>query len=116
VRRALLLMEQNLTRPLPVTDIAAQLGLSVRQLERLCRSDLGAGPAALYRTLRLRYASWLIEHTDRSVTEIAIEAGFADCAHFSRRYKDIYGHPPTTQRLQPAAAERGDSAGGRVYG
>src|SRR5580692_908227 len=36
VRRALLLMEQNLSHPLPVNAIAAQLGMSVRQFERLC--------------------------------------------------------------------------------
>lgn len=115
VRRALLLMEQNLTRPVAVRSIAAQLGLSVRQLERLCRSDLGAAPATLYRNLRLRYASWLIEHTDRSVTEIAIEAGFADCAHFSRRYKDVYGHSPTTGRMQSAGTTRTDAARVRVF-
>src|SRR5205809_305973 len=37
VRRALLLMEQNLARPILVAAVAAELGLSARQLERLCR-------------------------------------------------------------------------------
>jgi len=36
-----------------------------------------------------------------AVTEIAIEAGFADCAHFSRQFKDAYGLSPSTRRLQP---------------
>lgn len=101
VRRALLLMEQNLTRPIAVAAIAAALGVSVRQLERLCREHLGLGPASLYRQLRMRYANWLIENTDRSVTEIAIEAGFADCAHFSRQFKDVYGFSPSRHRVQP---------------
>jgi len=41
VRRALLLMEQNLTQTVPLAAIARELGLSLRQLERLCRKHLG---------------------------------------------------------------------------
>jgi len=115
VRRALLLMEQNLTRPISVGAIADELGVSVRQLERLCRGHLGMGPASTYRQLRLRYANWLIENTDRSVTEIAIEAGFADCAHFSRQFKDAYGFSPSRHRMQPQVAGTRDIAHSRVY-
>ena len=115
VRRALLLMEQNLARPIAIAAVAAELGLSARQLERLCRQHVGMGPASLYRQLRMRYANWLIENTDRSVTDIANEAGFADCAHFSRQFKDAYGLSPSTRRLQPHRPTYSDAAGGRVF-
>jgi transcriptional regulator GlxA family with amidase domain len=114
VHRALLLMEQNLTHPIGVAAVAEELGLSVRQLERLCLEHVGMGPASLYRRLRMRYANWLIENTDRSVTDIAIEAGFADCAHFSRRFKDVYGLSPSSRRQQPERAGS-DAARGRVF-
>ncbi len=114
VRRALLLMEQNLTRPIGVAAVAEELGVSVRQLERLCLEHVGMGPASLYRRLRMRYANWLIENTDRSVTEIAIEAGFADCAHFSRRFKDMYGLSPSSRRQQPERTGS-DAARSRVF-
>lgn len=115
IGRALLLMEQNLTRPIAIVTIAHELGVSVRQLERLCRSHLGVGPASLYRQLRMRYANWLIQNTDRSVTEIAIEAGFADCAHFSRQFKHAYGFSPSRHRLQPQTDGQSDVAHARIY-
>jgi transcriptional regulator GlxA family with amidase domain len=115
VRRALLLMEQNLARPIAVAAVAAELGLSARQLERLCRQHVGTGPASLYRQLRMRYANWLIENTDRSVTDIANEAGFADCAHFSRQFKDAYGLSPSTRRMQPQRSANSDAARARVF-
>lgn len=98
LRRALLLMEQNLADPLPIAAIADRLGLSTRQLERLSHAALGQRPASLYRMVRLRYARWLLDNTDQSVTSIALAAGFTDCAHFSRQFKEQHGFSPSIGR------------------
>jgi transcriptional regulator GlxA family with amidase domain len=98
VRRALLLMEQNLADPLPIADIAQRLKVSTRQLERLFQNVIGVRPIIFYRVLRLRYARWLLDHTDRSVTDIALDAGFSDCAHFSRQFKTMNGLSPSDVR------------------
>lgn len=116
VRRALLLMEQNLADPLPITRIAQELRLSTRQLERLFLAVTGLRPAAFYRTLRLRYASWLLQHSVRSVTEIALEAGFADCAHFSRLYKAAHGVSPSAARVEKGGGWPEQLAGPRLFG
>lgn len=98
IRRAMLLMEQNLNDPLSIAEIAKRLHLSARQLERLFQTACGKRPAEFYRALRLRYADWLLKNTDRGVTDIALDAGFADCAHFSRQFKAAHGFAPSAHR------------------
>jgi transcriptional regulator GlxA family with amidase domain len=117
VRRASLIMEQNLANLIAISDIAAQLGLSTRQFERLCSATVGLTPGALYRQLRLRYAEWLVENTSRSMTDIALDAGFADASHFTRQFKACFGQSPSKRRLRPRAAPGGEreSAGARVF-
>lgn len=115
VRRALLLMEQNFSRPLPIGQLAARLQLSPRQLERRFHLALGQRPADVYRALRLRYARWLLDTTNRSVTDIALDAGFSDCAHFSRQFKALHGIAPSLSRGRAGAA-RPDLAGPRGFG
>ena len=107
VRRALLMMEQNLATPLPVDEIARRVGLSPRQLERRFQGAMGISPGDAYRELRMRYASWLLNNTALSVLEVAIEAGFADGAHFSRRFRQAFGHPPSRHRTVPSETRPG---------
>lgn len=114
VRRALLLMEQNLADPLPISVLAAKLGLSTRQFERIVHAAIGQRPATLYRTMRLHYARWLLRNTVRSVTNIALDAGFSDGAHFSRQFKAEFGATPSESRTRPPASDA-ELAGPRVF-
>lgn len=98
VRRAVLLMEQNVAEPLSVEAIAGRLHLSSRQLERLFGDAFGVSPAVAYRRLRLGYARRLLQTTRKSVTEIAVEAGFCDGAHFARQFRAHFGAAPRDMR------------------
>ena len=116
MRKALLIMEQTLANPLTVAQLARQLGLSARHFERLCQATVGMSPGALYRKMRLRYAHWLVENTTRSVTDIALDSGFADGSHFSRQFKENYGLSPSMRRRQPRPVTDSNAAGTRVFG
>ena len=98
VVRALLLMEQNLSRPLSTDEIANRLNISKRQLERLFVHDTGESLQKFYRAIRLSYGLWLLQNTPRSITDIAQECGFADTAHFSRAFRSVFGKRPTEYR------------------
>jgi transcriptional regulator GlxA family with amidase domain len=94
VHRAVLMMEQNIAKPMPVESIATKLKVSHRQLERLFRSETGRSPGAVYREVRLRHARWLIENTRLTMTQIADATGFCDSAHFSRQFKQLFALSP----------------------
>ena len=100
VRRALLIMEQNMARPLGNDQIAARLNLSKRQLERCFTQETGASLQRLYRSMRLQYGLWMLRNSDRSVTDVAEECGFADTAHFSRAFRAEFGIKPSESRDQ----------------
>lgn len=101
---ALALMEETLEEPLSCPEIAAEAGLSLRQLERLFRAELGASPKAHYRALRLTRAQNLLQQTTLSVAEVAASAGFPSFAHFARTYKAHFGVPPSQDRRQDPSA------------
>ncbi|MFK8250366.1 GlxA family transcriptional regulator [Ancylobacter terrae] len=116
VRRALLLMEQHMADPLPIADVARRLQLSTRQIERLFQTVMGQKPGEFYRRLRLRYARFLLDTTGRSVTDIALESGFSDCAHFSRQFKAMHGFTPSDARASgPNPAAQRTQAAQRLF-
>lgn len=100
VRRVMLLMEQNLSAPLKVAELAAGVGLSKRQLERLFRRDIGMSVQEFSRQFRIYYGLWLLAKRDETVTAIAAECGFADTSHFTRLFRARFGRSPSNMRAQ----------------
>ncbi|RJS94415.1 GlxA family transcriptional regulator [Salinisphaera sp. Q1T1-3] len=95
VRRGIHIIEQHLNDPPSTTALADMLGISKRQLERGFMRELGMSPSTFSRDLRLRYGLWLLHNTQRSITEISAECGFADNAHFTRQFKRQFDRSPS---------------------
>lgn len=98
VRRALGLIERNLARPMRVEAIAAAVGLSKRQLERLFHQLVGRSVQQYSRDLRIGFGLWLLVNTGKSITDVALEAGFSDSSHFNRLFRTAYGMVPSEAR------------------
>ena len=92
------LMEKNLEQPLLPAELAARIGVSKRQLERLFRRYLASTPARYYMELRLQQGRQLLDQTAMPVTEVALACGFASPGHFSYRYRALYGLSPRQTR------------------
>ncbi len=96
---ALELMEANLEEPLGQEMLAAYVGLSRRQLERLFKQHVGRTPAHYYVELRLERARHLIYQTDMAIMDVACACGFVSASHFSTSYRQMYGKTPREERL-----------------
>lgn len=91
---SLLRMEQNLSVPLRISQLAAELGTSERTLERLFRQRLGITPRQGYMEIRIRHAKWMLERSRMTLPAIASELGFADASHLGRCFKNSVGVSP----------------------
>ncbi|QCO97936.1 AraC family transcriptional regulator [Arthrobacter sp. 24S4-2] len=92
------LLERHSTEELSVSDIAVSLGVSIRTLQAVVRSELGMTPSELLRRSRLTRARELLlagEPGRETVTSIAIEAGFSHLSRFSSAYLQTFGELPS---------------------
>jgi AraC family transcriptional regulator, glycine betaine-responsive activator len=92
------LMEQNIERPLSLTQISAAAQLSRRQIERLFKRYLNSVPQRYYLQLRLRRARELLLQTSMPIIEIASACGFQSSPHFSRCYRTQFGCSASAER------------------
>ncbi|MGB8712971.1 MAG: GlxA family transcriptional regulator [Onishia taeanensis] len=102
--RAIALMEANLDTPLGIGELAAELDLSWRRLERLFVRQLGTSPQRIYMARRLDHAHRLLRETRHSVMEIALACGFGSASSFTRAFRRHHGLTPSELRGRPSAA------------
>ncbi len=82
----------------PVGDVALQLGMSARTLQRRL-SDQGFSFQVLIDDARRQLARRLLEQTDFSLIEIAFMTGFSGQSAFTRAFKRWAGQTPRSYRL-----------------
>ncbi len=92
------MMESNIEDPISPADLAEEVGMSTRQLERLFRRYLNRSPKRYYMELRLQKARNLLMQTDMSVINVALACGFASPSHFSKCYRAHYRTTPYRER------------------
>jgi transcriptional regulator GlxA family with amidase domain len=107
VRRAIFLMEQQISNPPLIRDVAAAVGATTRQLERGFQRYFRKTPSAFFRLMRLRHARWLVLHTTHTITQIGADCGFADTAHLTRTFKETFGQLPSDLRRNGALVGSG---------
>ena len=90
VRAAIIALDRPDVR---VAAIAADLGLSARQLQRRVADAVGYGPKTLARVLRFRRLQALAA-SEHALVDLALDAGYADQAHMTAEVTRLAGLSP----------------------
>ncbi|MFI7503481.1 helix-turn-helix domain-containing protein [Streptomyces sp. NPDC049687] len=102
---------------IPVPRLAEEVGWSVRHLENRFREQIGLGPKAAARVLRMQRARRLLA-AGQSAAETAALCGFYDQAHLSGEFKAMTGCTPReftqARRLPAAVSPAADRLGGEA--
>lgn len=107
VARAMRLIADGVVDSHGVEGLAARLGYSSRQVERLVRAELGAGPLALARAQRAQTARTLIESTTLPMADVAFAAGFTSIRSFNDTVRAVFASTPSQLRARAGTARRG---------
>lgn len=98
VERAYQFMLKNISTPMALVTVGERTGTTGRTLGRLFSRHAGASPSVVWRSLRLAHGKWLLVNSSKTITQIALECGFVDNAHFSKWFKRAFDMSPRRYR------------------
>src|ERR1035437_9253999 len=110
VARAVRLISDGYVDEHGISGLARRLAVTERHLHRLVVAELGTGPLALARTVRLQTARRLLSETSVPITEIAFASGFSSVRQFNASFQECYRQPPSA--LRAGTRPQGAAAGG----
>lgn len=96
--RAMRLINDGVINRDGVEGLAARLGYSSRQLNRILSHELGAGPLSLARASRAQTARTLLVSTSMKAADIAFAAGFSSVRQFNETITEVFAMTPSALR------------------
>jgi AraC-like DNA-binding protein len=94
VSAAIAYIQEDLTRPLSVSDLAEVVAMSQSAFAHLFKSVTGVSPYQFVKRLRLDQARVLLVEEGRSVSEAAAMVGYSSLSHFINEFKRHFGVTP----------------------
>jgi len=91
-------MDRAYAEPLDVRAVAAVAHVSPAHFSRSFHTVFGETPHRYLQRRRVERSMFLLRETDRSVTDICFDVGFASLGTFSRTFHQIVGETPSTYR------------------
>lgn len=91
-------MNDNLSRCIRLAELASLAGLSASQFGRAFKVSTGTTPHHWHLVTRIEYAKRLLVNREKSLVDIALEAGFSEQSHFTRAFTSANGVSPNAWR------------------
>ena len=98
VRRALIMIDADLSADLSAGAVAASLDVSLGYLSAVFKREVGRTLSEYVRERRMEHAEYLLRNTDLQVQSVAQSIGIVDLNYFTRLFKSHTGMPPTEFR------------------
>jgi transcriptional regulator GlxA family with amidase domain len=98
IAQAQIWIQDNLSKPLAIADIASQFGMTQRTFHRRFTNSVGNKPSDYLTEVRMTFACDLLKNTDLSILEIANYSGYGEASWFSSRFKQWSGNSPKAYR------------------
>ncbi|NOY00226.1 MAG: AraC family transcriptional regulator [Verrucomicrobia bacterium] len=100
------------TEHISIRGLAELTGLSLSQFDRRFKELFQMTPSNYIHRVRVNAARSMLEKSGESIGEIAVECGFYDQSHFTKRFKRVIGMSPSAYRKQYGQKR---AAGGGEY-
>ncbi|MDI4646318.1 helix-turn-helix domain-containing protein [Cohnella hashimotonis] len=93
-------LSEHMRSPVQIETLSKAIGLSPSRLSHLFKAQTGLSVIDALNRMRIRQAALLLEHTDRSASEVAYDVGFHNYNHFMNQFRKWAGTNPSAFRLQ----------------
>jgi AraC family transcriptional regulator, L-rhamnose operon transcriptional activator RhaR len=92
------IIQHNAADQHTLDSLASLAGMSKSHFRRLFKQMYGEAPINLLIRERIRLSAGILERSDKSITDVALQCGFNDGNYFSRQFKNIMGTSPNRYR------------------
>ena len=100
VKRVVAYIESNMNRRFRVADLAGVVQLSIGHFSRAFTKSFGLPPLAYAKVRRMRHAQLIMLNTRKPLSQVALDCGMSDQAHFNRVFRKVVGVSPGAWRRQ----------------
>ena len=91
-------VQQNLSHPWTVEELATKAAMSNEHLRRLCKKQFGRSAKQQLEHLKMRRARILLSDGENKIETVARDLGYPDISSFSNAFKKIMGFRPSQMR------------------
>ena len=91
-------VEQNFVGECTLEELSAQLGYDYAYLSRSFKKSTGISYVSYLNIYRLNKACYLLDNTDKSILQCALEVGYSSLRTFNRNFKNHFGFSPAEYR------------------
>lgn len=97
-------MDRTYAQPLDIPALARIACVSEAHFIRSFRATFGETPHRYLQRRRVERSMFLLRETERSITDVCLDVGFASLGTFSRTFREIVGESPSEYRQRAAAS------------